>query len=477
MARGALLLLTGTFAARALDLVLYVLLARTLGVESFGRYAYALSFTLLFGALADLGLSTVFTREVARTPDRTRELLISCLWIKLALSVVTLAMVAGAVRLDAAAAQTLPLIVPMAVGMLLHSAALLFDGMLRASGRAGRSGVGLVLQSVAALVAGAGLLGLGWGPRAGAIAFLGGAIARVASAAWWSRDLWAGSQRLPGSGRGVPLLRETAPLALATVFVAIYFRIDTVVLRVFQGEHAVGLYAGIYRVFEGLALLAVTCRSLLFPVMARAADGPSESLAVLCRRTVRVQLLFTLGVAVFISFHASGIVQGILGPDYGAAAPGLVLLIWALPGSYMADTLLFLLTAQRRQAWGTWAVGLTALLNVTLNLALVPRFSFLGAAVATVASEWLCFALLLFMFQRSVPMLGLGSVAWRPVLACALLSLFLALGSRWTPGGMVGLAVAGVGAAGVYGLLLVALGAVNRRDLDWMRQLLARRPS
>src|SRR4029453_11307053 len=177
------------------------------------------------------------------------------------------------------------------------------------------------------LVAGAALLGVGIGPRAGALAYLVGAAFRLASSAWASRDLWRGTApRIPSWGEPWRLAREALPLALSSVFVVVYFRIDAVILQMVQGERAVGLYAGIYRIFEIFALLAVTFRSALFPVMARAADGPREALGALCRRSIRLHLLFTVGVAVFFSFQASGIVSAALGPAYAAAAPGLAIL-------------------------------------------------------------------------------------------------------------------------------------------------------
>ena len=71
VARGTTRLLTGFLAAKALDFALYLVLARRLGVEQFGRYTFALSFTLLFSIIADLGVSTLFTRE-PRAPRHAR---------------------------------------------------------------------------------------------------------------------------------------------------------------------------------------------------------------------------------------------------------------------------------------------------------------------------------------------------------------------------------------------------------------------
>lgn len=41
--------LAGSLVARALDFVFFMVLARTLGVERFGLFAFALSYTMLFG--------------------------------------------------------------------------------------------------------------------------------------------------------------------------------------------------------------------------------------------------------------------------------------------------------------------------------------------------------------------------------------------------------------------------------------------
>ena len=247
------------------------------------------------------------------------------------------------------------------------------------------------------------------------------------------------------------------------------------ILRSLQGERSVGLYAGIYRMFETFAVLAASFRSVLFPVMSRAADDPGRSLGVLCRKSLRVHLLFTIGVAVFFTCEAPVIVRVVLGAAYAAAAPGLAILMWALPGAYMADTLLFLLAAQRRQSLTTRAVGATAMFNVILNLALVPRFSFLGSSAATVASEWLSFALMFAMFRRAAPVPGMAAVAWRPGIAGAALGLGLVAIAPWTHG-WPGLAGAAAASAIAYPLLLLLCGAIGREDLELVRSLVPGRP-
>ncbi len=483
----AMRLLAATLAARVLDLLFYVLLARALGVELFGRYAYALSFTLLFNTLGDLGLSTVVTREVARVPGRSAELVWPCLSLKLLIGLLTFAGVLGLATLGPGGHETLGLFVPLAIGMLLNSVSLLFEGLLRATGRPGRSGLGLLVQAALTLAAGSALVALRGGVAAAAAAYLAGSAGRLVVSGWWSRDLWRPGAARPAIARmavarsaagwrtHAGLLREALPLALSGIFIALYFRIDSVILRTLQGERAVGLYAGIYRFFEAFVMLSATFRSVLFPIMARAADRPTDALGALCRKSLRVHLMFTVGVAVFFSFHARAIVTAVLGPAYAEAAPGLAVLIWALPGSYMADTLLFLLAAHRRQALGTWAAAATALFNVAANLILVPRFSFAGCSGVTVASEWLCFALLLGFFRRGVRVPGLAAAAWRPATAGVLLAATLAATAAWRPPGLLALAASALASVVLYGFVLRALGAIGPDEMALVRGLLPAR--
>lgn len=506
VARGTTKLLAGLLSAKGLDFVFYLILARTLGVEQFGRYTFALSSTLLFSIVADLGVLTIFTREVSRAPERAPSLLRQTLVLKLLLAAATFAATLGFVALSRAPQSTMLLVAFLTTAMLVNSVAMLFENLLKSVGRAGSAGLSALAQSATVLIVGATLVFTGWGAMGGAIAYLAASLVHVAAAAWWSRALWAsarGASAAPAltliEGTGTPsshetlavpalttvsaapqpswhgplgLLREAAPLALSGAFIAVYFRIDSVLLQFFRGESAVGLYGGVYRFFEAFVLISAAYRSVLFPVMARVADAPGQALGVLCRKSLRLHLMFTVGVAVFVTAQARSIVTLILGPAYADAAPALAILMWALPGAFMADTLLHLLAAQRRQSVSARAVAITALFNVTLNLVLIPRFSFVGAALVTAASELLCFGLMYVAFRSTVPKIGLFGVARAPLVAGLITGAAMALFSSLAPGGLQGLAVMATFAAAAYVFALVALGALGREDFELVQELL-----
>ena len=103
---------------------------------------------------------------------------------------------------------------------------------------------------------------------------------------------------------------------------------------------------------------------------------------------------------------------------------------------------------------------------------LIPRYSFLGAAIATVVSEVVCCGLLFLLFRRGVPGVGLARAAWRPIAAGVLVAALLSFLTPLLPDGLPGLALgAGVTLTG-YAAALLALGGVSGEDLAVVRSLL-----
>lgn len=485
VARGTARLLSCVLAAKALDFCFYLFLARHLGVAPFGLYTLALSFTLLFSVLADFGLGAILGRDVTRAPERARSLVIATIRIKLGLAALTLAATLGISFFTKAPPGVTVLVALFTAGMLVNSTAMLFQAVLKSAARAGAAGLAVLAQSATALACGAGLVALGVGPLGGAVAYLAASLVHVGVGAYQARGLLPKSPRSGRDGgdagrldpgrldprHGLALLRKAAPLALSGIFIAVYFRIGAVILHAVQGKEAVGLYGSVYRLFETFAPLSAAYYSVLFPALVRAADGPAGALGRLLRPHLRLISLLSIGLAAFVSLAARPIIALVLGREYLRAAPALSILAWAVPPALLAGLLYYALIAAGRQGRGTAATGVTAVANITLNLILIPRFSYVGAAAATAASEILSFSLLYWILRdRGI---GLAAVLWRPLLAGAALAATLAAAIPRLPAGLPGLASAAVLALLVYGLLLFALRAAGPVDLRRLGGIIA----
>ena len=98
-------------------------------------------------------------------------------------------------------------------------------------------------------------------------------------------------------------------------------------------------------------------------------------------------------------------------------AIALAILIWFLPLSYLNGTLQYVVIASDRQAKLTPAFLIATLVNVVLNLALVPIWGFVAAAATTIGSEVVLLAGLGWILRKDRLLRRVLEPAARPVLA------------------------------------------------------------
>ena len=145
----------------------------------------------------------------------------------------------------------------------------------------------------------------------------------------------------------------------------------------------------------------------------------------------------------------------------GGSALALQVIIWSIPIGFVNSVTQYVLIAADQQRYLTKAFLAGVIFNVAGNLLVIPVFSYIGAAVVTILSEF-C---LLVLFGRRVHH-NVGAVAWpdliwRPVLSAAVMGAFV-----------YGLSAIGVGvwltilpSWAVYAAVFVLLGGIADADL------------
>jgi O-antigen/teichoic acid export membrane protein len=132
-----------------------------------------------------------------------------------------------------------------------------------------------------------------------------------------------------------------------------------------------------------------------------------------------------------------------------------------------------MLVRNRQQQLG-WLTGLSMLVNVGLNLWLIPRYGIVGAGWSRTLATLLYFLGVYALVQTDLlrgEKAGWLRLAWRPLLATGLMAAVVWwLRDAWLPLPIL------AGAAAYLGALL-ALGGVRREDLAQARALLGRPPA
>ena len=180
-------------------------------------------------------------------------------------------------------------------------------------------------------------------------------------------------------------------LGLASQFVAVYFYTDGVMVDAMAGEAAAGQYGAAYRLLQATLLIHTIVATVVFPRFSslyhsRRAD---DFKTILTRSTFGL-LGLSIGIALLVTPSAPYIMELLKGDaSFTPAADALRILIWALPFMSINRMLSVTMNATDDQNVLASILGIAAVFNVGLNFILIPSLSFLGAAIATLATEGL----------------------------------------------------------------------------------------
>ena len=198
----------------------------------------------------------------------------------------------------------------------------------------------------------------------------------------------------------IRIFRGGLPFALATIFSAIYFNFDTVLISKFVGDESAGIYRAAYNLVFPLTMFGLAIAGAVFPFASQNYRSHPQEVENVIRRSVTQLWMISLPIAIATSMFANEIVQLLFPPEFSDAAICLAILVWFLPIVYLTNLYSNTLGAVDRQGYVLWITVLSAAFNVGANVVLVPRYAQVGASVVTVMTSLLAFTFL-FIKMRS----------------------------------------------------------------------------
>ncbi len=419
--RNFLALAVGEAAARLIAFAASVYLARTLGPAGYGIIGVATAVMLYLTAIGDAGIDLMGVREVAANPGLGRELGGSLVAARtLIATIVAFVVIIAGVFLGPQpegailASYALTLLVLGANARWIHLG--LEQGSQVAAGRIAGEAVMAVL--VLSLVHSAGDI-----PLVPMAQFLGDAVAALCLAWWLRRSLGPLVLRFDWHRAG-PILRRATPLVLQTLLGLLIFNSDLIFLRLFHTASVTGLYVAAYTLVSFLVNVGIAYGQSLLPALTRLGADPhaqGEQYRTSLAQVFAVGLPIAVGGAVL----APAIIGLAFGDQYQRSGLPLAVLLGSVPAGYFRNVSLLSLVACGRQDLVLRTAVQAAILNLLLNLLLIPRYAMVGAAAATVLTEVVRAGLALrnASFEGLRPP-GLGRF-WRATVASGAMALSL----------------------------------------------------
>lgn len=464
----AILLSSSQFVRAAIGFIFFLFLARRLGPGEYGKYVFAFSLAEIFSILGDIGLHEYSIREIARRPELLRQRLAGILVLKTLLSSTSAIIMLAILPLMGKDRATSLAVVAFALAQIGYS--WFFTSTIAFAARQDMHIQASLWLMEKVLFAAAGVAVIIAGRDFVAVAisntfvqFFGGLIA--VGIAWrkyrpfarqLNRDQWGG------------YLKAALPFGLIVAFYLVYFRIDSVMVSFFRGDDEVGQYGAAYNLVSALLFLPSGLVAALFPRLAGAFSSPEDNLDGPFQRAARWLLALSLPMAVGIWLLAEPLILALLKETYLPAATALAVLGWTLPVwfiTFLQGNLLTIIERQKAVA----VVGLAnMILNIGMNLIIIPRYGFTGAAVTTLITEIIGLTQMFWLLRRNISLTGTAILVLKLAALTGVMGLLV-----WLLRGRMNVFAVVALAALVYAPAVVAFGIIPWQEI---REIFSRKP-
>ena len=444
--------------------VLYT--ARYLGSEGFGILSLALSITAIFGVFLDIGLSSLTTREVSRNKPLASKYIENIAVIKILLSVLTFGIIILAVNLIGYPSNVINIIYLITISVIFGSFTGMFNSIFQAFEKMEYISIGTIMNATIMLIGT--LIFIYYKLDIYALAslyLLSNGIVLIFAFTIFSWKFF-----FPKVGIDLtfwkPTLKEAISFGLSGIFIVIYFYIDSVLLSIMVSESAVGIYSAAYRLVFVLLFIPNVFIMSIFPIMSQHFKSSKELLELEYEKSFKY--LFAIAIFIFIYgfTFADKIILIIYGTGFNQSILTLQILIFVIPIIFITSLFGTVFGAINKQRFVVIVTGVNALINISLNIILIPKFSYLGASIATVLTEGLGFILLFTYLSKNFLNISIKSNILKTILSgivTSLLIYYLKISINWIVAAILGVFV--------YILILYILKIITNEDIEIFKKI------
>jgi O-antigen/teichoic acid export membrane protein len=467
LAKNTTILFIGNMISYLLGFFTTIYTARYLGVQGFGILSLALSITGIFGVFTDLGLGTLTTREVSRNKSKANKYIGNTAVMKVFLAFLTFGLISLTVYILGYPQTVKNVVYIITLSVIFSAFTGIFNSIFQAFEKMEYMSLNIILNAILMFTGVLTVIYYGLGIIAlSAVYFISSGIILILTFLIYSWKFFLPKIHLD-LNFWKPTLKEASFFGLSSILIVIYFYIDSVMLSVMVGNSAVGIYNAAYKLIFVLLFIPSVFVTSIFPVMSQHFESSKNLLKLEYEKSVKYLFAIAMFIFVYGFVFADKIIVIIYGTSYTAAITALQTLIFVVPLIFITSLFGNILGAINRQRILTIVAVINVLLNVTLNLILIQKFSYIGASAATVATECLGFILMFVYISRYFFKISVTQNILKTTFSSILVLIFiyyLKINTNWIISAILGLFV--------YLSLLYVMRIVTKEDVEIFKGIL-----
>ena len=397
-----------------ISLFLVAALTRYLGVAGYGQYTTIFAFTQFFAVIADFGFFWFLVREISKPNAPQKKIVNNVLTFRtlIALFIFSLTFLIG---------FFIPQYHDIRYGIGIIAAASFwltlngtYVGIFQNRLRMDKAALTDVLGRLAILGGVFFLIGQGTDLNHILWAYFAGNMVNFFLSAYMGRiyvhfrptfdfDYWR------------EIFRETLPIFLVSVLALISFKIDTVMLSLMRSSIDVGIYGPPYKVVEILILLPGIFMGNVFPILTAYIYSKDLRLESAFQKSFDFLVVIAIPIVVGVIMTAQRIIRIVAGPEFvgihtippvfgipATSSFALQILIVAVGLAYLSHLFSYMIIALGKQTKMIVPNIIFVVFNVGLNLILIPKISYIGAAMVTILTEIIVVTIYWWLMRRYI---------------------------------------------------------------------------
>lgn len=364
------------------------LIARYLGTKGFGNYAIVMAFFSLFGALGDWGVYQMTTREISRPQADEKKILANAMGIRIFISFFILLITPLIIFFLPYPETVKKGIFIVSLSYIFSSSYQVLTGLfqkrLKMDRLTGSELIGKIVQVSFVFLT----IHFQWGFYAIVSSVLANMIIVFCLVFFLSKKFIVFTPCFDWN-YWKKFLLEATPLGISAIVTFIYFKADTILLSLLKPAQDVGIYSAAYKVIENITFFPAMIVGLTMPIMSYTVIHNREKFISVVNKNLKAFVILSLPLVIGTFFLSDKIITIIAGKEFPQSAEVLKIIIFALAFIFFGQLFNNVLIASGMQKKLLWILVFCAFFNVTSNLFLVPRFSYLATAWISVLTEFL----------------------------------------------------------------------------------------
>jgi len=404
-----------------------IYMARYLGPENFGILTFAISLTSLLAIFTDMGFNTLMTREIARDKSLSSKYLSNFISMKIILVSVIFIITISIINSLDYPKETVYVIYLLMFNLILTTVSGAFYSLFQAYEELKYQSLIIFLSSVLMLIGVFAAINY----QASVVGFAAIYLVISLFSLIYSLLVVYRTFELPKIDIDWKFWKDNIKLALPFgligIFATIYVYIDSSMLFFMQGGEAVGIYGASYRLVLVLLFIPSAINAAIFPVMSRLYSSSEHSLKKIVAKYFKYMIFIGIPMAVVGTILADKIILFLYGTGYTKSVIVFQILIWATTFTFANAAFVQLFQSINKELLMTKITGVFMVINVVLNLILIPKYSYIGASVNTLITEFGIAILLILIYSKSRYFIGKNQILatlFKIVLASTITGIF-----------------------------------------------------